>query len=85
MCKLCMDCNYIKINENGKRLKCRKRAVTSDGFCALHDNFSEELGVTEELKLGVSAYDVLVDKDELDEQKHTTQNQRIEVLSPLVF
>lgn len=77
-------CTYSKINENGKRLQCRKKAVTPSGTCALHDYGGDDSGVTVEPELGLAAYDSLADVDmDIDYNKEkeelTTVTQRKEV------
>lgn len=75
---------YTKINENGKRLQCRKKSITSDGFCSLHYEFSNDARVAESSELGLAAYDVLADEDMEESENNnreqlTTQSQRKEV------
>lgn len=80
-------CTYTKINENGKRLQCRKKAVTLSGTCALHDDGSNDSGVTVETELGLAAYDSLADIEmDIDNNKEkeelTTVTPRKEVFVP---
>jgi hypothetical protein len=78
-------CCFVKINENGKRLKCNKTA-TVDGFCALHCETSEEPLVSneEDEVLGLEMYNVLEDehynnKNMETENEHTSEHLRKEV------
>lgn len=78
------ECTYTKVNDNGKRLRCRKKAITSDGFCSLHYEFSNNARVPEETnELGISMYDSLTEKDhEMEEgtmERLTTAYPRREV------
>lgn len=81
-------CTYTKINENGKRLQCRKKAVTSSGLCALHDDGSDDSRVAEEeMVLGLGAYDQLADiemdiNNDGEKEELTTVTPRKEVRVP---
>jgi hypothetical protein len=85
------ECVYTKVNENGKRLRCRKKAITSDGYCSLHYESSNDARVSNETpELGLSAYDVLMEGEGMDmddshnKEQLTTAAPRKEVSSRLL-
>lgn len=78
-------CEFRKIEEDGRVLKCKKKSVTFDGFCKLHANRSVETRVTEtneeENELGIGLYDKLVEGEiENEIEIQTTENPRKEVI-----
>lgn len=86
------ECVFTKVNENGKRLRCRKKSITSDGYCSLHYEASNDARVASDTpELGLGAYDVLVEEQEMEvdsdrsKEQLTTQEQRKEVFFPLPF